>query len=97
MVARRTLTLASLLGLLLVGLALPASANYVYDKGYTYYTSTEQCVGTRSEISHGPGGGYSKTDNNSRAGLMDPHLRDRALRSMVLCGSRLHGEPLRSA
>lgn len=72
MLRRRAAALAASLCLCLIGLASPASAHYVYESGYTHYTSSEQCVKTRSEISHGSGGGYSKTDNKSLVGQWTP-------------------------
>lgn len=50
------------LSLVPIGLyAQPASAHYVYQKG-TIYQSYEDCVDGYSEISHGIGYGYSKSD-----------------------------------
>lgn len=42
-----------------------AFAHYVYSTGHTYYSS-EDCVWARSEVSHGNGNGYSKSDIQSR-------------------------------
>jgi hypothetical protein len=38
-----------------------ALAHYVYNSGYTHYSS-EDCVWARSEVSHGSGNGYSKSN-----------------------------------
>lgn len=38
-----------------------AQAHYVYGQAFTYY-SQDSCESTRSEISHGGGGGYVKID-----------------------------------
>jgi len=39
-----------------------ASAHYVYEKAFTWRSSVD-CVDTRSEISHGHGGGYSRANS----------------------------------
>lgn len=41
--------------------AVPVYAHYIYEDGYTY-TSNNDCAWNRAEISHGSGGGYSKSD-----------------------------------
>jgi hypothetical protein len=59
-----------LLGAVVVVLAVvgaltePAAAHYVYAK-HTTYASDTNCTGSRAEISHGDGGGYSKADTYS--------------------------------
>jgi hypothetical protein len=57
------LALSIALGFLL-GSTFPASAHYVYQQGLTYISSLN-CTETRSEISHGNGGGYSRADAKS--------------------------------
>lgn len=46
---------------LMVVTAQPAAAHYVYEDVYVY-ASDADCTKVRSEISHGSGGGYSRTD-----------------------------------
>jgi hypothetical protein len=48
----------------------PAQAHYVYDKGIVHLG--DFCVGGRSEISHGHGGGYSKVDVYSTTTIPTP-------------------------
>lgn len=44
-----------------VSIAVPVYAHYIYEDGYTY-SSSYDCAWNRAEISHGSGGGYSKSD-----------------------------------
>ena len=46
-------------------IAAPAYAHYIYEAGFTY-TSGYGCTWNRAEISHGNGGGYSKSDVRSK-------------------------------
>ena len=46
------------------GTAAPAAAHFVYEYPWTYFSSNS-CEQTRSEVSHGGGGGYYKTDGVS--------------------------------
>jgi hypothetical protein len=50
--------------LVLVGAYGTASAHYVYEQGWLYY-SGDDCSWGRSEVSHGIGFGYSKSDLNA--------------------------------
>jgi hypothetical protein len=62
---RRTLRLGGLgffAALTFIGVQpLSASAHYVYQSGYMYQDSWE-CVWGRSEVSHGTGNGFSRSD-----------------------------------
>lgn len=59
--ARRSLQALALALVFLGATALPAAAHYVYAQPWTYF-SDSTCEMTRSEVSHGGGGGYYKTD-----------------------------------
>ena len=60
-VLRKGLVFGILLAIGGVSVAVPAYAHYIYEQGYTY-TSNHICTFNRSEISHGSGGGYSKSE-----------------------------------
>lgn len=64
------IALASLLILIAMTTGV-AYAHYVYNSGWTYWSSTD-CVWERSETSHGGGGGYTKSDLESWRNLIYP-------------------------
>lgn len=57
---RSRLVLGLLLAFGSVMIAVPVYAHVIYEQGHTY-TSTFNCTWNYSEISHGSGGGYSKS------------------------------------
>ncbi len=62
-ITKLKLVAAGLLGVIsFVGLGHGASAHFVYENADLYRTSADDCVAGRSEISHGTGAGYSKSD-----------------------------------
>lgn len=50
-----------ILGLVL-GVSGTAAAHYVYQQGYVWQNGQGQCLNERMELSHGSGGGYTRTD-----------------------------------
>jgi hypothetical protein len=67
----RTTIVAATIVTFLLGIVGPAQAHYVYAKGLVYGSSTD-CTGSRSEISHGNGGGYAKTDTDALYLFIEP-------------------------
>lgn len=59
--AFRTVLAALLVAVTFAGATGIASAHYVYEAGWLYYTG-DDCAWGRSEVSHGIGFGYSKSD-----------------------------------
>ena len=55
------LILAILIGIGFAATAVPAYAHFIYEDGFTY-ASDFDCAANRAEISHGSGGGYSRSD-----------------------------------
>ncbi len=56
--------LDTLLAVVGASIAVPVYAHVIYEDGHTY-TSPYNCTWSRSEISHGSGGGYSKANLKS--------------------------------
>ena len=57
---RNKLILALLVAVTSLAVAVPTYAHYVYEDGLTY-AGADGCTWNRAEISHGNGGGYSKS------------------------------------
>lgn len=64
---RRSAIAGVLGGATALAVAAPASAHYVYQQGYVY--ARGDCTQVRSEISHGSGGGYSRSDVRAKQDL----------------------------
>lgn len=63
---KKTFVLSLLVSALLLGPAVPATADTVYEHA-DVYASTAECTEARDEVSHGSGGGYIKVDTMSVA------------------------------
>lgn len=59
---KRILSVAVLLLAMVFGSGTAAVAHYVYDIAYVWENGAGQCLKERTELSHGNGGGYTRTD-----------------------------------
>jgi hypothetical protein len=69
--SRRVATVIAAVTMFFIAAVGPAEAHYVYASGWVY-TSETDCTKGRAEISHGYGGGYSKSDTEAAWRLIDP-------------------------
>lgn len=69
---RSKLVLGLLLAFGSAMIAVPVYAHYIYEDGFTY-SSSYGCTWNKAEISHGSGGGYSKSDVKSKRAVVSQY------------------------
>ena len=62
--------LGIIIAIAVMSISAPVFAHYIYEEGYTY-SSDYECAWNRAEISHGSGGGYSKSDVEAKKVKID--------------------------